>query len=73
MGSSAMGESAMGATSVSMRGPGVAKTVLQVRKLQDAPIRLLKESDIIEIQDSLCDKCRDHCDSFVHLTSGRGG
>lgn len=67
------GESGMGATGISMRGPGVAKTVLQVRKLQDAPTRLLKERDIIEIQDSLCNRCRDHCDSFVHLTSGRGG
>ena len=56
--------SAMGATSasgmmnasgtqkaVSMRGAGAQKTVLQVRKLQDAPTRLLKEKDIIEIYD----------------------
>ena len=50
-----------------------AKTVLQVKKLQDAPTRLLKEVDIIEIQDRLCPSCRAHCEGFVHLTSGRGG
>ena len=58
-------------TKVNMRTGG--KTVLQVKKLQDAPTRLLKEVDIIEIQDSLCETCRAHCDGFVHLTSGRGG
>jgi nucleoside diphosphate kinase len=63
----------MGAGKVSMRGPGVAKTVLHVKKLTDAPTRLLKESDILAIQDRLCDKCREHCEGFVHLTSGRGG
>ena len=57
---SGMGESAMSSMAggtgkaVSMRGAGAQKTVLQVRKLQDAPTRLLKERDIIEIQDSLC-------------------
>lgn len=60
-----------GGTKINMRTG--TKTVNQVKKLQDAPIRLLKEVDIIEIQDSLCDTCRAHCDGFVHLTSGRGG
>ena len=58
--------SAMNATgtqkAVSMRGAGTQKTVLQVRKLQDAPTRLLKEKDIIEIYDSLCQRCKDQCD-----------
>ena len=45
----------------------------KVKKLQDAPTRLLKEVDIIEIQDRLCPSCRAHCEGFVHLTSGRGG
>lgn len=78
MGSTARsgGAADLGATSgkkVQMRGPGASKTVLTVRKLQEAPQRLLKEKDIIEIADSLCEKCRTHCDGFVHLTSGRGG
>ena len=40
-----------GGSKVSMRGPNAQKTVLQVKKLQDAPQRLLKEVDIIEIRD----------------------
>ena len=69
-----MGGSGTG-TKINMRSSagGGGKTVMQVKKLQDAPTRLLKEVDIIEIQDSLCDSCRAHCDGFVHLTSGRGG
>lgn len=72
---SGMADSAKGSTGpgVSMRGPNAQKVVLTVRKLQDAPTRLLKEKDILEIEQSLCQKCRDHCDQFVHLTSGRGG
>lgn len=56
---------------VNMRTGG--KTVLQVKKLKDAPQRLLKEVDIIEIRDSLCEKCRAHVDGFVNLPAGRGG
>ena len=74
-GQSSFGAGSMGGTGtqqkVNMRTGG--KTVLQVKKLQDAPTRLLKETDIIEIQDRLCPSCRAHCEGFVHLTSGRGG
>jgi len=38
-----------GGPQVKMRGPGAQKVVLNVRKLQDAPMRLLKERDILEI------------------------
>jgi hypothetical protein len=51
----------------------VQKLPLQVRKLQDAPTRLLKETDVEQIFNELCDKCRKHCESFVHLPCGRGG
>lgn len=51
----------------------VQKLPLQVRKLQDAPTRLLKETDMEQIFNELCDKCRKHCESFVHLPCGRGG
>ena len=64
---------AMGGTKVSMRGHNAQKTVLHVKKLQDAPTRLLKEEDILAISDRLCKKCRDHCENYVHLMSGRGG
>jgi hypothetical protein len=37
------------------------------------PQRLLKEVDINAIYDSLCEKCKAHCDGFVHLTCGREG
>ena len=46
---------------------------MTVKKLQDAPTRLLKEVDIDAIYNMLCPKCREHCDGFVHLTCGRGG
>lgn len=41
--------------------------------MQPGPQRLLKEADINEIYQSLCAKCRSHCDGFVHLTCGREG
>ena len=37
------------------------------------PQRLLKEVDINAIYDSFCQKCKNHCDGFVHLTCGREG
>lgn len=46
---------------------------MTVKKLSDAPKRLLKEVDINQIYSSLCQKCKAHCDGFVHLTCGRGG
>jgi len=49
------------------------KLSMTVRKLADAPMRLLKESDLEEIFPDLCEKCQKHCDSFVHLPCGRGG
>jgi hypothetical protein len=49
------------------------KNFMSVKKLTDAPIRLLKEIDINQIYNQLCQKCRSHCDGFVHLTCGRGG
>lgn len=44
-----MNATAAGNTKVSMRGPGAQKTVLHVKKLTDAPQRLLKEVDILAI------------------------
>ena len=59
---------------------GKAKTGIQpvklgmaVKKLQDAPIRLLKELDCEAIFPELCKKCQKHVSEFVHLTCGRGG
>ena len=59
---------------------GKAKTGIQpvklgmaVKKLQDAPIRLLKELDCEGIFPELCKKCQKHVSEFVHLTCGRGG
>jgi hypothetical protein len=43
------------------------------KKMAPGPQRLLKEADINSIYDSLCDKCKKHCDGFVHLTCGREG
>jgi hypothetical protein len=43
------------------------KTINQVRKLQDAPNRLLKETDILAIQDRLSAESRHHVDNFVNL------
>lgn len=51
----------------------VQKLPMQVRKLQDAPQRLLHEVDIEAIFDQLCDKCKKHVQEFVHLPCGRGG
>ena len=59
------------ATKVSMRGTN-SKTISTVRKLMEAPHRLLEEEDINDIMDDLCLKCQKHCDGFVHLTCGRG-
>lgn len=54
-------------------GQQVQKNFMTVKKLADAPTRLLKEVDINQIYSMLCQKCRAHCDGFVHLTCGRGG
>ena len=59
-------------TSVSMGKTG-SKTTSQAKKLMPGPQRLLKEPDINAIYDSLCQKCKSHCDGFVHLTCGREG
>jgi nucleoside diphosphate kinase len=40
-------------------------------KLQMAPLRLIDEKGIIELWPELCEKCRDHCENYVHLTCGR--
>jgi hypothetical protein len=58
--------------SVSMVKTGGAKTSA-VKKMAPGPTRLLKEVDVNAIYDSLCTKCRSHCDGFVHLTCGREG
>lgn len=47
--------------------------VATVKKLTDAPQRLLNENAINDIYEALCKKCKAHCDQFVHLTCGRGG
>jgi hypothetical protein len=43
------------------------------KKMAPGPQRLLKEPDINAIYDQLCEKCKKHCDGFVHLTCGREG
>lgn len=42
-------------------------------KLSDAPRRLLIEEDVKQLEESLCDECRMHCENSSHLTGGRGG
>ena len=57
---------------VSMRGTS-SKVISTTKKLMEAPRRLLEEEDINELMEQdLCEKCRAHCDGFVHLTCGRG-
>jgi len=51
----------------------VQKLPMQVRKLQDAPQRLLHEVDIEAIFDKLCPKCQKYVSETVHLPCGRGG
>lgn len=48
------------------------KTMSKTNKLMEAPQRLLQEEDINAIIPDLCLKCQKHCDTFVHLTCGRG-
>lgn len=47
--------------------------VATVKKMTDAPQRLLNENAINDIYEHLCKTCKAHCDQFVHLTCGRGG
>ena len=56
---------------VSMRGTN-SKTISSVKRLMEAPSRLLQEDDMNIIYDDLCLKCQQHCDLFVSLTCGRG-
>ena len=49
------------------------KTSTQSKKMAPGPQRLLKEGDINQIYDSLCTKCKAHCEGYVHLTCGREG
>jgi len=51
---------------------GTTKTISATVKLMEAPQRLLQEEDIDAIMSNLCAKCKNHCDGYVHLTSGRG-
>lgn len=54
----------------------ISKTSIKTqagKKMAPGPQRLLKEPDINAIYDQLCDKCKAHCDGFVHLTCGREG
>lgn len=49
------------------------KVIATTRKLMEAPTRLLEEEDINDLlEQNICDKCREHCEGFVHLTCGRG-
>lgn len=41
------------------------------QKVKIAPIRLLVEEDLIIIWNSLCEKCRSHCETYTHLCGGR--
>lgn len=54
-------------------GGGTKKAETTSKKLSDPPTRLLKEVDINAIYDQLCNKCKAHCDGYVHLSCGRGG
>ena len=58
--------------SVSLGKTSSSKTT-QSKKMASGPQRLLKEPDMSAIYDQLCEKCRRHCDGFVHLTCGREG
>ena len=54
----------------------VSKTSIKTqagKKMAPGPQRLLKEADVNAIYDQLCEKCKAHCDGFVHLTCGREG
>ena len=58
--------------SISMRGTS-DKVISTTKKLMEAPQRLLEEADINDLMEQdLCEKCRSHCEGFVHLASGRG-
>lgn len=69
-----MGETSKSSDSkqVSMRGAGASKTIMNTKKLMEAPQRLLQEEDINEIYDYLCKKCRQKVSGYVNLTCGRG-
>lgn len=54
-------------------GGGNTKAATTTKRLGEPPLRLLKEVDVNAIYDSLCNKCKAHCDGFVHLQCGRGG
>lgn len=41
--------------------------------MKPAPRRLLREEDLDLVREDLCQKCRDHVNSFIHLTCGREG
>ena len=60
----------MGKTST---GAGGRNATNKNKKMAPGPQRLLKEPDIYAIYDHLCEKCRAHCDGYVHLTCGREG
>ena len=54
----------------------ISKTSIKTqagKKMAPGPQRLLKEPDVNAIYDQLCEKCKAHCDGFVHLTCGREG
>jgi len=55
------------------KGMKVQKLPMQVRKLQDAPQRLLTEVDIEAIYDKLSEKGKRQVTEFVNLPCGRGG
>eukprot|EP01017_Pseudomicrothorax_dubius_P032150 TRINITY_DN4177_c0_g1_i1.p1 TRINITY_DN4177_c0_g1~~TRINITY_DN4177_c0_g1_i1.p1 ORF type:complete len:289 (-),score=75.85 TRINITY_DN4177_c0_g1_i1:40-906(-) len=46
-------------------------TTNQVGKVKISPIRLLDENGVQEIWNHLCERCKEHCNTFVHLVSGR--
>ena len=43
------------------------------KMMKAAPRRLLREEDLDLVREDLCQKCRDHVNSFIHLTCGREG
>ncbi|CAD8175836.1 unnamed protein product [Paramecium octaurelia] len=51
--------------------PTTATKTQLPQRVQLPPIRLLKEEDIKQIYQSLCEKCQFHCNGYTHLQGGR--
>eukprot|EP00357_Protocruzia_adherens_P006890 CAMPEP_0115000986 /NCGR_PEP_ID=MMETSP0216-20121206/17096_1 /TAXON_ID=223996 /ORGANISM="Protocruzia adherens, Strain Boccale" /LENGTH=516 /DNA_ID=CAMNT_0002366213 /DNA_START=5 /DNA_END=1552 /DNA_ORIENTATION=+ len=65
--------SGINTSSVNASATGGTGTKRAKSKFEPAPVRLLKEEEIINIYHELCEECQFRCDNFTHLTCGRGG